>query len=122
MSLCRFELLQGTDIPVQELHPLYMRTRTREGCSLGPHVLPFIKYTLLLESDWPVNVVSLLDTCGSYTILGTSHFSSNLAEEDLQTRCLYSFLKCRVRIVLSISHTPCICAHAQYKGCCSSPH
>ena len=43
MSLCRFELLQGTDIPAQELHPLYMRMRTREGYSLGPHMLPYIK-------------------------------------------------------------------------------
>ena len=29
---------------------------------------------------------------------------------------------CRVRIVLSISHIPDISMHAQYKGCCSSPH
>ena len=29
---------------------------------------------------------------------------------------------CRVRIILSISHTPYIEAHAQYKGCCCRPH
>ena len=48
---------QGADIPVQELCHLYMHMRTREGCSY---------YTLLLEPDRPVNVVSLLLSCGSY--------------------------------------------------------
>ena len=41
--------------------------QTKEGCGLGPHVLPYFQNTLLIEPEWPINDIELLRTCGSYT-------------------------------------------------------
>ena len=35
-------VLQGTNITVHEPIPWYMRMSTKEGCDLGPHLLPYI--------------------------------------------------------------------------------
>ena len=55
-STVNINVLQGTDITVQYLHPVYMRMRSREVCSLGLHVFPCIFNTLLLELEWAKNV------------------------------------------------------------------
>ena len=45
--------------PYRSSAPLYMCVCTREVCSLGLHVLPYIWNTLLLELEEPINVVPL---------------------------------------------------------------
>ena len=45
--------------------PLCMCMCTREGCGLGVRMLPDT-IALLLEPEWPINVVSLLLSCGSH--------------------------------------------------------
>ena len=105
--ICSFGLCRVRIFRHRNSAPLYLHMHTREGCSLGPHVLPYIQNALLFQPEWPKNVVSLLLSCSSYTSFNNcpgawNHICASFPLLHLFTIFTWQFglFVCRVFVIL----------------------
>ena len=57
LNILNLDILQGTVISVQELHPLMLGHAHQQGVQLSPTLdILYKKNALQLEPEWPINI------------------------------------------------------------------